>query len=349
MKFDVVIGNPPYQETVSKSETNSHDLPIYPVFYDAAKMIAKKYCLISPARFLTNSGYTSKSWNKEMLDDSNIKIIDYYPISSDVFENTDIKGGVVIIMRDSTKEIGPIGFFTPNRTLTNITKKVLSKKNSNSLKDLLYVQTKLNLESVYMDYPKLKSMRPKSSLNDVRLGTDSFVLFKDLFSKDKTPEYSLEIFGLLPGNKRATRFINPKYVLKNDNSSTKVETFRVLIPAASGSGKIGETISTPVITHPGMGHTMSFRSLGSFSNINEAESLLKYIKTKFLRALLSSRKTTQHMPPNVFENIPLENFTIESDIDWTKSISEIDQQLYKKYNLSEEEINFIETNVKEME
>ena len=94
---------------------------------------------------------------------------------------------------------------------------------------------------------------------------------------------------------------------------------------------------------------MSFRSLGSFSNINEAESLLKYIKTKFLRALLSSRKTTQHMPPNVFENIPLENFTIESDIDWTKSISEIDQQLYKKYNLSEEEINFIETNVKEME
>ena len=74
----------------------------------------------------------------------------------------------------------------------------------------------------------------------------------------------------------------------------------------------------------------------------------KYIKTKFARALLYTLKNTQHNGVNVWQNIPLQNFTPDSDIDWSKSVAKIDQQLYKKYNLSEEEIEFIETHVKEM-
>ena len=82
----------------------------------------------------------------------------------------------------------------------------------------------------------------------------------------------------------------------------------------------------------------------------QAEALLKYIKSKFLRTLLGIKKVTQNNKTSItWSKIPLQNFTEDSDIDWTKSVHEIDMQLYKKYNLSEEEIDFIEKNVKEME
>jgi len=78
-------------------------------------------------------------------------------------------------------------------------------------------------------------------------------------------------------------------------------------------------------------------------------TVLKYIKTKFARTLLGVLKITQDNLPRTWSKIPLQNFTSKSDIDWTKSISEIDQQLYKKYNLSQEEIDFIEKMIKPMD
>lgn len=90
-------------------------------------------------------------------------------------------------------------------------------------------------------------------------------------------------------------------------------------------------------------------SIGNFKNINDVYNLNKYIKTKFMRAMLSVLRVTQDVTPSKFEYVPLQDFTEKSDIDWTKSIREIDKQLYKKYNLSKEETDFIETNVKEME
>ncbi|EHC6021756.1 DNA/RNA helicase, partial [Listeria monocytogenes serotype 1/2a] len=92
----------------------------------------------------------------------------------------------------------------------------------------------------------------------------------------------------------------------------------------------------------------TFISIGSFDTEIEAHNLLKYLKTKFLRALLGILKITQHNPPSKWAYIPLQDFTINSDIDWMKTISEIDQQLYKKYGLSESEISFIKEKVKSM-
>lgn len=91
MKFDYVIGNPPYQSETS--ESNPKKEPIYPFFYDAAKEVGKRYLLISPARFLFNAGLTSKAWNKMMLKDEHLKVIEYIPRAERVFPNTDIKGG----------------------------------------------------------------------------------------------------------------------------------------------------------------------------------------------------------------------------------------------------------------
>lgn len=120
--------------------------------------------------------------------------------------------------------------------------------------------------------------------------------------------------------------------------------YKVFVPNANGTGAIGEVLSTPLI-----GHTESFNSIGMFDNIFEAESVLKYVKTKFTRTMLGTLKITQHNPPPKWANVPMQDFTENSDIDWTKTVDEIDEQLFDKYELTENERNFIKKNIKKME
>lgn len=125
------------------------------------------------------------------------------------------------------------------------------------------------------------------------------------------------------------------------------------MPSANGaSGTIGEQpariISKPVLGEPYEGITQTFISIGAFESEFEAQAALKYVKSKFTRTLLGILKITQHNSGPKWKYVPLQDFTQESDIDWSKSIPEIDQQLYKKYGLDEKEIQFIESHVKEM-
>ena len=146
-------------------------------------------------------------------------------------------------------------------------------------------------------------------------------------------------------NTRVCKYIRKDYVRTTINT----DTFKLVVPQASGSGEFGEIISSPVIGKPGEGSTETFITIGVFNSRMEAENCQKYIYSKFCRALLGVLKRTQALSPDKWKYVPLQNFTNKSEIDWTKSISEIDQQLYNKYGLTEEEIQFIETNVKEME
>lgn len=122
----------------------------------------------------------------------------------------------------------------------------------------------------------------------------------------------------------------------------------MFIPKSSGSGIFGETMAPNAIGYVDMGHTQTFISVGVFDTELEAENLSTYLKTKFLRTMLGILKVTQDNKKSTWMFVPLQDFTPNSDIDWSKSIHEIDLQLYKKYGLSDEEINFIETHVKEM-
>ena len=99
---------------------------------------------------------------------------------------------------------------------------------------------------------------------------------------------------------------------------------------------------------PVVGYTDTFISIGAFDTEIEANACLKYIKTKFARTMLGTLKATQHNPRETWANVPMQDFTSESDINWDAPISEIDKQLYSKYRLSDEEIQFIEQNVKSM-
>ena len=145
--------------------------------------------------------------------------------------------------------------------------------------------------------------------------------------------------------------VDKKYLDLNHENLFK---YKVLVPKSNGTGALGEVLSTPLIGEPLIGepligYTQSFIGIGKFKDKDECIACFKYIKTKFCRVMLGTLKVTQDNNKGTWKNVPLQDFTERSDIDWSKSIPEIDQQLYKKYGLSSEEIGFIETHVKEMD
>lgn len=110
-----------------------------------------------------------------------------------------------------------------------------------------------------------------------------------------------------------------------------------------------KVIGYPYIGEKRTACTDSLIPIGKFESIDEAKALQKYLKTKFLRFMVSILKTSQNVTQIVYEFVPMQNFTNNSDIDWSRSVHEIDLQLYKKYKLTDDEISYIESKIKEIE
>ena len=345
MKFDYIIGNPPYQdETLGDNATYAP--PIYHLFLDEAYKIADRVELIHPARFLFNAGSTPKDWNKKMLSDEHLKVLYYEQDSSKVFSNTDIKGGVAITYRDEAVNFGAIETFTAFNELNSIMRKVNTPSDCN-VSNIVYIQNRFNLEVLFADYPSSIS-GIGSDGRDSRFEKNIFKKVSEVFSNEQT-DSSIKVLGIID-NKRVWRYIDQKYV---DKSHENLYKYKVLVPTSNGSGAIGEVLSTPLIGSPLIGspligYTRSFIGIGAFETKDEGEAALKYIKSKFARTMLGILKITQDNNKPTWRYVPLQDFTVNSDIDWSQSVAGIDRQLYAKYGLDEREIEFIETHVKEM-
>ncbi len=340
MKFDIIIGNPPYQEVTEDGNPN-FGKPLYHLFIDKAYATADRVMLIHPSRFLFDAGATPKKWNKKMLADTHLKVIDYRPDAGEVFPSTDIKGGVCITYRDKSKTFGAVGVFVPFPELASILRKV-QKLREKSISECIYEQTKFDLEALFSDFPEFRTLLGSNG-KDRRLETNIFNRIP-LFTKTKEEKDDLKIVGLI-NNRRVFRYISPQYIGKENN----LNNYKVIIPKSNGSGALGEVISTPLIGSPLIGYTRSFISIGKFEKKEEAEAALKYVKTKFARVLLGILKVTQDNPQDRWQHVPLQDFTNQSDIDWTQSVADIDRQLYQKYKLTQKEIRFIEEKVTPME
>ena len=343
MKFDAIVGNPPYQESTDKTS----DKPVYHLFLDTAFNISDKVTFITPGRFLFNAGKTPKEWNNKVLSDGHFKVVWYKANSTDVFPNVDIKGGVAVTFRNAKEEYGAIGIYSQFQELNSIIEKVLSINGFENIQSLIYLQNKFDLKALYVDYPLLKE-KIGSKGTEKRLTTSIFGL-TEIFSDSSTSGNDVKILGLI-NNNRVEKFVNRKYLLSNEN----MMKYKVIIPKSNGSGAIGEVLSTPVIGQPVIGqpvigHTQSFISIGAYDTEAEAMATLKFVKTKFARCMLGTLKVTQDNNPSTWANVPLQDFTPNSDIDWSKSIPEIDKQLYAKYGLTDDEIAFIEEKIKPME
>ena len=343
MKFDFVIGNPPYQEEIE----GSSDRPIYNDFMDGAYSVSDKVVLITPARFLFNAGKTPKAWNQKMLADEHLKVLLYQQDSSRIFPNTNINGGIAITYRDAQKVFGAIEVFAAFDELRSIQEKMRPFLRDGSITDIMILQNRFNLEVLYQDFPECADII-SSEGKERRIVSSAFEKLP-VFMDKQTKKSDIRILGLL-GAKRQYRWIQAKYIESNSN----LHKWKVFVPASNGaSGTLGQQaariISKPVIGTPEEGITQTFISVGAFETESEAQAVLKYVKSKFARALLGILKITQHNSPEKWKYVPLQDFTSASDIDWSKSIPEIDQRLYAKYGLDEKEIEFIETHVKEME
>ena len=339
MKFDVVIGNPPYQK-----EGEARDEPLYHHFMEAAQSIGSTVCLITPGRFLFNAGQTPKSWNRNKLADPHMKVAFYEQDSSKVFSNTDIKGGVAITYFDSDKKIGPIGTFTRYEILNDVVKKI-SRYLEKNLSSIVGTQGCYRFSPYALnEYPEILQRQGNGTKS--KIVSRSLECLPEIFLDNpglNHLEYT-EILGRL-NNFRVSKYLKTVLVELSHNH----DSFRVLVPEANGTGAIGEVLSNPIVVSPKIAYTDTFISIGSFKNKVEAENCLKYIKTKFARILLGILKVTQHNSRNVWSYIPLQNFTSQSDIDWSQSVADIDKQLYAKYKLSQEEIDFIEEKVRAMD
>lgn len=343
MKFDYVIGNPPYQDE-TLGDNGTYAPPVYNLFMDENYKTADKVELIHPARFLFNAGATPKAWNQKILENPHFKVLYYEADSSKIFTNTDIKGGIVISYHNKTKEYGAIGTFTPYFELNQILCKVKSLIEM-PLSTIISGRGVYKLSNTALDeHPEIESIQSKGHKYDV--GSGAFKILNNIIFYEEKPDSTknyVKFLGLV-NLKRVYYWTEQKY----QNPPESFSKYKVFIPQASGSGVLGEVMSNPVVEEPFVGATETFLSIGGFETRYEADNCLAYIKTKFVRAMLGILKITQANTREKWKYVPLQDFTANSDIDWSKSIAEIDQQLYKKYDLSAEEINFIETHVKEM-
>lgn len=354
MKFDVVIGNPPYQENDTSIQresgaANASASPIYHLFINEAMKVSDVQCFVIPSRWAMGAGKGLKKFTEKMLNDQHIQSFSYFTDSKDVFPNNDIKGGICYFVRNKNYT-GKAKVMIKDAESEEKTEKFLNEEGVGVF--VPYIELADILGKVRIKTPELEKENMQkivSVLKPYGLRTDFFrnqIKYNlPSVSTKKQNDDDIEIIGLDKG-KRASRFIPWDYPLPVGRDT--VGRWKVFIPYAYGCGALGETIPSPILGSPIQICTETYLRVGSFKTEFEAESLLKYIKTKFFRVMVGILKTTQHST-TTYRYVPLQNFTPQSDIDWSKSVAEIDQQLYRKYGLDKQEIDFIEEKVREME
>ncbi len=339
MKFNAVVGNPPYQG----ESANTRKTPIYNQFYDLAFNLSKLVVLITPGRFLFDAGQTPQQWNRKMLSDIHFKVEKYFPSSKDVFDSVDIKGGIAITMRDEKENFGSIDVFTQYSELNTLHKiiKNFYGENFSSFSEIVSSQGVYRFSDIALEkYPNILAVSGK--------GTKSKIVSKvieklpEVFMEKPSDNKDVAILGK-GRNSRIIRYINRELLQDNEY----IDKYNVLVPEANGTGAF-DAFSSPIVAPPSFGSADTFLSIGMFETEYEANAALKYIKTKFLRAIVGIKKATHHNPKAVWEYVPLQDFTRNSDIEWSKDVASIDRQLYEKYKLPKDLVSFIESNVEKM-
>ena len=338
--FDYVIGNPPYQEQVSDADKNSSlSKQLFPIFIRESITIADKVMLITPSRWFTGDAQ-DKSFLKlrEFIRNNNhVKYLCNYPNAREVFSNAEIKGGVSYFIFDDTYE-GKVQFdiFQHGEVTTEI---------RNLFEDGLDVI--ISDGTTYSILSKVIYSKDFQTITEITRGRNAFgIIGKEdvLNSKSKKEHFNDAIKLYCKAGE--IRWTTLSEITKGTDI---VDKYKVFISKSAGSpGKDLKIIGTPYVGECGSACTDSLFPIGNFETFDEADNLRKYIQTQFLRFMVSVMKISQNVTQLVYKFVPLQDFTKNSDIDWSKPIHEIDLQLYKKYGLDEKEIEFIETHVKEM-
>lgn len=330
MKFKAIVGNPPYQ--VMDGGNKSSAVPVYDKFVNIAKQLKPEYLsMIIPAKWY-NGGRGLDEFRNNMLNDTKIRKLFDYADSNDCFNGVDIAGGICYFLWD--------GLHSGLCSVVNIQNGQRVKKDRSLSEHKTFIR---NSEAVTI-------IEKSKSANSIFL--DSMVSSQKPFGL-RTYVKPTEIGDIILRYSGGKGKFNRSEVVSGIDwiDKWKVITSYLTYDHAGRADKDGRKriISTLEVLSPQEVCTETYIVLSTFNREAEAFGFLSYIKTRFCRFLIAQLTSTQHLSKSNFSLVPLQDFTENSDIDWSVSVAEIDAQLYAKYNLTEAEIAFIESTIKPME
>lgn len=339
MTFNAVVGNPPYQ--LQGGSGGSNDSPIYQSFAKTVQDLSPSYSsLVIPSRwFAAGRENLLSDFRAGMLNNSNLEQLITYSNSRDVFPNVEIKGGICYylinkeymgdcrytLIQDSTisssmRKLNDFDVLIREPLLAEIVRKVMAITDECSVVSSI----------VSNDTPFGISSNPKTSKKN------PMKVYSSSSPKHNTVLYHIEKL------KRKVEYVDRKLITKNVSF---IDKDKVFIPGAGGSGNDDYVLGRPEYAPKNSVCSQSYL-FTAFESEEEAKNFIEYIKTKFLRVLVSAVKISQSAPNRVYRFVPLQDFHNNGDVDWSAGTIAIDRQLYKKYGLTDEEIAFVEAKIK---
>lgn len=358
MKFATIIGNPPYQDNQASQNCTTNrafSSAIYPKFIDLAMSLASHYVsLITPSRWMTKTGQgVDEKWVDKMINSNQfIAIHDFYDALK-CFPNVEIKGGVnYFLLSPQHKGSCKLVIYGPHSIETidgNLNKYEAGIVIRDPVASSVYQKVKKIEDSLSHDSNFSELVGPQYFFDKNGLLTTSWKGYSSSPDKIHTIKYYL--------NKQ----IESKgfaWIQKNDipKNTEVLPLHKVYLSKAFNGGDAlpHQIIGCPFYGEPNSVCSQTYLVIGYNQKNNalsqqDCENIVKYINTHFFRFLVFIKKKTQDNPSSVFQFVPMQDFTANSDIDWSKTIAEIDAQLYAKYGLSSDEIAFIDSMIKPME
>ena len=356
MKWDLIIGNPPYQLNVGNDGGNkSKSKAIYHKFIDQAIKLCPRYLtMIIPSRWMTKTADgVPDNWVDEMLLNNHLSEIHDFADANSCFSGVEIKGGVSYFLwnEDTVKNCKYVYEGIDGSISTRTGK--LDPFDAGVIIRQPYAHSILNkIINIEGDYFKTEQsfsslVSPKDFFNNKKFLNSAW----DGYVEKKDAEHSVKFY--ISKNMKGIPFA---WIKKSDipKNIKTLPLHKVYIPAASGTGMDSKILGTPIYGEPNSVSSQTYLVIGydpEKHNLTkeQCENIIKYLSTKFLRYCVSIKKMTQNGSRGSYQFVPLQDFTNKSDINWNQSIDEIDKYLYKKYDLSEKEIEFIETIIKPMD
>ena len=345
MKFDIIVGNPPYQLSLGNDGGNSSKAKaIYHLFISQAIALNPKYiCMIVPSRWMTKTTEgISDDWVDEMLKKKNFVMVNDFDDAAICFPNNEIKGGVNYFLYNRDYQ-GPCKYiFHDSKTNKEYERVGLLDPMGAGIvirdpKGLEIIERISLVEGKYYEYNNFSMLvSPKDFFTNKEKLTSSWKEYK----KEKDSRHNIKYYVSKSFNEQPFGWIEESDIPKGMGT---IKLHKVYIPAAGGSGNDEIILGTPIYGEPYSVCSQTYLVIGYDPNNHnftelQCQNIIKYIKTKFFRYLVSIKKKTQNGPRGVYQFVPLQDF---NEV-WT------DEKLYKKYNLTKEQIELIENSIREV-